>query len=62
MDDEHVYSGFDPERLIIVMSPAEEGLSMADVADDGPIIVTLIGKKSYLLTLVTTLASIEDTL
>ena len=49
---------FNPERLIIAMAPAEEDLEMSEVPDDGPIIVTLIGKKSYLLTLVTTLATV----
>ena len=50
---------FDPERLIIAMRPVDD-VEMMEVGDDDPIIVTLIGKKSYLLTLVSTLASAVD--
>lgn len=51
---------YNPEKLIVALRPADEDMTMMELDDEDPIIVTMIGKKGYLLSLVTALASVIE--
>lgn len=46
--------------LLYVARPLDEEKTMAEVEDEEDIIVALVGPKNYLLTVISTLASMND--